>query len=336
LSKRCSCLFIAVVISAVFKIQLAHSWPGGCIYLTNDGALKSAKDQGSVPITYRAKAKCSADKAVFSAIDPADKVDLGSNCHRDSFSSELGRFKVRWARSIEGCFSVSPGQVVRRAAKIVGEALSEGGFLSDLGGSTGGREWTIAFTTKQVTFAEFPPEILLGHHPGFMVPPSSVYVIADNINSGCVNYPGFGREVARGEGRQVEPDVAKVVLTGVLLHEFGHLIEYLLLGGRGVLQDRARAEGFAVWFEGYALQFVSDIDGGRELSSYSKYLGSRFGGGGEFSEDVRGYVAAGERFSRLVKRGGIAKLLRVYRLIREEGISFEAAELRVFGAQYKP
>jgi hypothetical protein len=309
--------------------------PAGCIYLTKDGDLKSAKDLSSVPFSYRAKAKCSAERSFFAALDSADRIDLGSNCHKESFSSGFGRFNVRWCRSIEGCFSVSPGQGVRSAAKVVWEALREGGFLSELGESVREREWTFTFTTNQVAFDQFPAEILLGHHPGFLVPPSSVYLIADNINAGCGGDLGIRSGALRGEGRHLEPDVAKVVLTGVLLHEFGHLIEHLLLGGGSILQDRARAEGFAVWFEGYALKFISDSDGGRELRSYNRYLASRFGGGvgneGKFSEDVRGYSEAGERFRRLVDGGGLAKLLRLYRLIREEGVSFDEARRRVFG-----
>lgn len=330
-SYRVNALLLALFLEAVFNIQVAISSPERCVYLTRDGELKSAEDLLAVPNIYRAKANCGAKDSVFSRIDPPQRLALGANVQQESFSSELGRFNVRWPRSIVGCFSASPGQGVHRAAKVVGKALREGRFLEALGGGGGGdgssREWEITFTTERVALNEFPREIVLGQHPGFMVPPNRMYLIADNINTGCVG--GVGGV----SGGRLEPKVVDIVLKGVLLHEFGHIVEYLLLGGRLIDEDRARAEGFAVWFEGYVANFVSDSEGGRELRGYNRYLGSRFGASseGKFSQDARGYVSAGMRFSRLVEGGGVGGLLRVYRLMREEGMGFDRAQERVFG-----
>jgi hypothetical protein len=140
-----------------------------------------------------------------------------------------------------------------------------------------------------------------------MIPPNRIYIVSDNISPNC-------------ESRAIADDV----LTQVLLHEMGHVIEYILLGERQVPLDRERSEGFAVWFEQYSADFASSLPKGQARAYYAA-LASSAGVTSGFTPDPVGYANAGERFQTIVRRKGIAGLMSVYSVIREQQVPFDVA-----------
>jgi hypothetical protein len=236
-----------------------------------------------VPRQYRSKAKCSsAREAEDAPIAEPEDVQLTGSVRSSSFSTDLGKMEVRWQRKTEECFGKSPGKAVADAARTVNRALKSARFSAEA--KRPARDWQIVFTDREAAVSQFPASISIGGHPGFMVPPSNIYIISDFIPGSCSGSP-----------------VADSVLEQVLLHEMGHVIEHTLLEGSKVAPDRARSEGFASWFEQYSAEYAA------------------------FDGSPQAYAVSGLRFRAIVDRKGVSGLMRVYSVMAEQNISFDAA-----------
>jgi hypothetical protein len=148
-----------------------------------------------------------------------------------------------------------------------------------------------------------------------MIPPSQIYIITDFITPDCA-----------------DSKVADELLAQVLLHEMGHVIEYLLLEESQTLYDRERSEGFATWFEQYASNASSVIPKDsvkhyyHELARQSLRAESR-----SFQGTPVDYARAALPFQAVVRRKGVATLMDVYKRIRDERLTWTEAIMRVTG-----
>lgn len=277
-----------------------------CLYVSDSGEIQHAKNAQQVPRHLRARAVCKDRPAGTEIVAPED-VQLGRDARTASFSTEVGPMNVRWPRSIERCFSTSPSRAVGEAAIGVNRAIKTGRFTEDV--KTARREWSLVFTDKATAFSQFPIALTLGRHPGFMLPPSQIYIISDFVAPDC------------GSG-QVGDDT----LIQVLLHEMGHVVEYLMLGERRMDTDRERAEGFAAWFEQYSADFTSAIPRGQVRRYYDQLAARALERGyGGFSGSAEDYAYSALQFRAIVDRRGVSGLMQVYRVMREEGMPFQDA-----------
>ncbi len=274
-----------------------------CVYVDEIGELVPVTNPQTVPRAARSRLVCK-DKTIEEVVAP-EELEVGRDARTAEFSTELGPMKVRWSRSIERCFAKSPARSVGESAKAVNRALKSGRFTADVKYSR--REWTLAFIDKTTAISQFPLALTVGRHPGFMIPPNRIYLVADHISSAC-------------EGGEIADDV----LTQVLLHEMGHVVEYILLGEQQAPLDRERSEGFAVWFEQYSAEFASSLPKGQARAYYST-LARSSGATTRFTSDPTGYANAGVRFQTIVARKGIAGLMNVYAVIREQQVPFDVA-----------
>lgn len=274
-----------------------------CVYVDERGELVPVRSPHLVPRASRNRLVCK-DKAIHEVAAP-EELDVGKDARAAEFITELGPMKVRWSRSIEKCFSTTPARSVGEAARAVNRALKNGRFTSNLKYSR--REWTLGFIDKTAAISQFPLSLTLGRHPGFMIPPNRIYLVPDHISANCGNR-----------------EIADHVLTQVLLHEMGHVVEYILLGERQSPVDRERSEGFAVWFEQYSADYASSLPKG-QVQAYYASLARSSSANQKFSPDPQGYASAGIRFQTIVDRKGVAGLMNVYSLIREQQLPFDAA-----------
>lgn len=277
-----------------------------CLYVNEEGEITQVKDAQQVPYKLRSRVVCK-DTQPEDIAAPED-VKLGNDSRTASFSTDLGPMSVRWSRSIERCFATSPSRAVGEAAIAVNRALKTGRFTSDI--KTARREWSLVFTDKATAFSQFPLALSLGRHAGFMIPPNRIYIISDFVSPDCSGQ-----------------SVANEALIQVLLHEMGHVVEYLMLGEKRVDGDRERAEGFAAWFEQYSADFTSSIPAGKVRRYYAELAREalQHGAGGVFSGTAEDYAYAGLQFQAIVGRRGIAGLMQVYKAMREDGLSFHEA-----------
>jgi hypothetical protein len=220
---------------------------------------------------------------------------------------------VRWSRTIERCFVTSPSRAVGEAAAGVNRALKNGRFDPSLQHAR--RDWSLAFTDKATAVSQFPIALTTGGHPGFMIPPSQIYIITDFITPDCSG-----------------AKVADAVLAQVLLHEMGHVVEYLLMGERADRPDRQRSEGFAAWFEQYSADYTSGIPHGQVAHYYSELARRALTRGSHgFSGSAEDYAYAALQFQAIVERRGVVALMQVYAQIRDAGLSFDDAVQRALG-----
>lgn len=281
-----------------------------CAYLDDTGTVQRVESPAKVIPRLRSRVIC-ADSQPTKFVAP-EEVKLEGAVRESSFVTDLGPMQVRWPRSVEQCLQKNPSRAVADAASAANRAIKTARFASEV--KTSRSEWSMVFTDRKSAITQFPMALSLGGHPGFMVPPSNIYIIADYISPNC----------AAGE-------VGDAVLTQVLLHEMGHVVEYLLLGDQQMSGDHQRAEGFAAWFEIYSSDFSSAIPRGqvreyyRGLAKLALKSGSR-----GFSGSAQDYGRAAFDFVSIVDRRGISGLMEVYALMRNDRISFQEALNRKF------
>lgn len=291
-------------------LGVAHA-DGPCVYLDENGTIVSVKSVDAAPARYRRAVYCNDGKDAAIA-NPAD-VKLQGPAGRASLSTDLGPMEVRWPRSVEQCFGRSPARAAADAAAAVNRALKSARFSTEV--KYARQEWALVFTDRATAIREFPAALTLGGHPGFMIPPSQIYIIADFISPDCA--PG---------------GVADAVLTQVLLHEMGHAVEYVMLGGVQMDTDRQRAEGFASWFEQYSADFASIIPRGSVKSFYRSLASQGLAAPpAAFSGTAQDYALAALAFQAIVDRKGVQGLMKVYSDMAAQGIPLMVAVEQEFG-----
>jgi hypothetical protein len=147
-----------------------------------------------------------------------------------------------------------------------------------------------------------------------MVPPNQIYMVVDYISPQC----------------EANGDV-DALLTQVLLHEMGHVLEFALLDGAGG-DDRKRAEGFAAWFEGYSSKFSPTIPQGSVQQRYRALVQSYGGiGSSDFSGSGQDYAVASLEFEAIVARKGVSGLMSVYETMKQKQCGFYQALNQLYG-----
>lgn len=281
-----------------------------CLYIDSSNFIRQVARLDDIPREYRSKAKCSSEQQAKSSeiAEPRD-VQLMGSVRSASFATDLGRMEVRWQRKAEECFGKNPDKAVASAAQTVNRAIKSARFST--AAKHPRRDWQIVFIDRAAAFAQFPASISVGGHPGFMVPPSNIYIISDFIPGSCSGNP-----------------VADSVLEQVLLHEMGHVIEYTLLEGSKASPDRARSEGFASWFEQYSAEYARDIPDGEVTAYYNRLARQGLSDKGNlavFDGSAQAYAVSALRFRAIVDRKGVSGLMRVYDAMSEQSLSFDAA-----------
>jgi hypothetical protein len=302
--KRAFCLIVVLVVLGLAPAQNASS-ELPCAYLNDNGEVQYVAAPSKAPIHLRSRVVC-ADNQPKEIAPPSD-VKLEGVTKQASFVTDLGPMEVRWSRSVEQCLGKNPSRAVADAASAVNRAIKSGRFVSDL--KSARNDWSLVFTDKKSAFSQFPMALSLGGHPGFMIPPNQIYIISDFIAPDC------------NAGA-----VTDSMLAQVLIHEMGHVVEYLLLGGQQMDGDRRRAEGFASWFEIYASDFSSAISRGHVREYYRQLAEQAVRSNSiEFSGSAQDYGRAAFDFIAITDRRGISGLMEIYTAIRNDRLSFKDA-----------
>ena len=308
-------MFAIVAVGAVQLLGGNASAQSQCVYADEQGNILSAPSIKEVPSRFRSKAACKDSQPL--SIPKADEVDLRGGVRSSSFGTPLGTMDVRWPRQVERCFGKSPSRAISEAASAVNRALRNGRFDEKM--KYARRDWSLVLIDRASAVSHFPMQLSLGGHPGFMVPPNQIYIVVDFISPNC----------------QPSGDV-DALLTQVLLHEMGHVLEFSLLGESGFAADRKRAEGFAAWFEGYSSKFSSAIPRGRVQETYRTMVQSQSGvGSQQFSGSGQDYAIASLEFEAIVARKGVSGLMEVYETMSTSRCSFYDALYKKFGWDQK-
>lgn len=243
---------------------------------------------------------------------PGD-ITLKGNIRRERVSTELGNVELRWPRSVEVLFGRTPLRAVIAAARTVRRATRTAAFPREVQQLK--PNWQIVFMDEKLPERQIPHNLISGCHPGWMVPPANIYIVAQRVAAGC------------GGSRPASASVADSQLEEVLVHEMGHSVEFHILKNE-FGRDRKRAEGFATWFEMYASGYSSQINGRelkRETYARAKYAVKQNPGSFHFDGSALSYARASMYMAAIVDRRGIRGLMDVYRVMGEQHLSFSDA-----------
>jgi hypothetical protein len=312
-----------------------------CLYSSPSGSLVQVNGRDKVPEKLRAEARCIKQTAKpaarmgspeehFSRIPAPQKeaakkaggtakqggglaapqdIELEGSIRRAEINSALGPIELRWPRSVERLFGRTPERAMAEAALAVSRALKQGNFPPQLQKLR--LSWQVVFMDGEPPSGQVPATLVNRCHPGWMTPPSNIYVVAQRVVGKC-------------QGKAAASSVADADLTQLLVHEIGHAVEYYILKGRGQ-REPMRAEGFASWFESYASDFSGLIPKGlveRQHKQIAAEAMSARPGSWQFQYSGADYARSSMYFHGIVDRYGLSGLLRVYGAISKENGAF--------------
>ncbi len=320
---------LTLVLSALFPVQPAFLFAESkeaCVFVTRAGKVEQVLGREKVPREYQAQAKCFGERGEVqqkSARTPEmaapSEVKLeGAQRHVDMASS-VGRIRLRWPRSAEVLFGQTPERAMASAARAVSRALKQSAFPPRI--RTLDLDWEVVFMDQEVPAEQIPQALISNCHPGWMTPPSNIYIVAQRVVAGCATTEAERKRKPGGDAQLAE----------VLIHEMGHVVEFQLAGAQ-FGGDRMRAEGFATWFQWYAADFAEGLRGGgsRELMHGWARQALARGEDAPFHGSAADYARAGTYIEALVERRGVAGLVATYQGMTEDSLSFfTAAERRL-------
>jgi len=302
--------FLFCFLSFLFLKETALANDMTCIYKDSKGGIKQVNSKDDVPYDQRKTAKCFKNKQSSYLAKPQD-ITLKGNLRREDINTSLGRMKIRWPRKAETFFGRTPMRAITDVAETVARALKTSAFPSHIQDID--TEWQIVFLDSNIPESQIPARLVKNCHPGWMTPPANIYIVSQRVAGLC------GKQ-------QKTKSVADADLAEVLLHEFGHAIEYQLLR-RQFSGDRARAEGFATWFEMFASRYSSILSQSQIRRKTYKYARKAIqqNPSYHFSGSAGDYARASMYFEAVVKKNGVNGLMRVYKEIAKKGTPFISA-----------
>jgi len=287
-----------------------------CVYQTRAGELRQAESLREVPREYKSSAQCGQSKENNYLAKP-EEIKLDGNIRTEILNSTVGTIRLRWPRKVESLFGRTPLRAMTDAANTLGRALKNNAFPIRIQNLN--LEWNVVFMDESMPQGQIPTSLVTNCHPGWMTPPANIYIVAERVAGGC------------GSARS-STSVADSTLSQVLIHEMGHAAEYYLLDQKGSM-DRVRAEGFATWFERYASQYSSILNGSQISAQHfqaARYSFRENPGAWQFQGTFEDYARASLYFSAMMSPRGLQGLSDVYELMRSKNLSLVPAILTEF------
>ncbi|HMO18927.1 MAG TPA: hypothetical protein PKA63_12460 [Oligoflexia bacterium] len=237
-------------------------------------------------------------------IESPDKIILPGLLREELFNSPLGVTKLRWVRSVEDSLGKNPLRATVEASRASSRALRLSSVPTVLQNWT--PEWNIVFMDEVPKEAGLPSTLVDQCHPGWMIPPASIYIVASRLSNACSSI--------RLNQSDIESRLSQVVV-----HEIAHAIEHKMLGA---LQgfDRARAEGFASWFELLAARgspLLDELTLRTEKINAAKAHFNKYPVRFVFDGSMPAYSRMAMYFLWIEKRYGLSEIFRVYSDIKD-------------------
>ncbi len=299
------------LVTAQLLVALTAHAADLCMYTDDKGRIIQVNGLDKVPQHFKSGARCLTERAtnVGGELAAPQEIKLDGNVRKVSLATSLGRMELRWPRKVELLFGRTPERALQDAAMAVNKFLQRG-FPPIFRESP---DWQVVFMDAELPEKQIPAYLVSNCHPAWMTPPANIYVVAQRVAEGC------GDE-------KLKPNVADGELAAVLIHEIGHAVEFQLTGGTDPM-DRARAEGFAAWFETVGSDYSSETKKGLTRSrylraatlNYSPERAQMFGGGFE------DYAIASMRFHAIVGKRGVPGLMRIYKKMAMAEVPFSSA-----------
>jgi hypothetical protein len=155
----------------------------------------------------------------------------------------------------------------------------------------------------------------LGCHPGWITPPANIYLSIDFITTQC-----------KGPNEsKLSPTETQTIVRSTLYHEFGHALEFQLLGESGLaLAERYHSEGFAVWFEHEVLSIAGPDSEAKLIENKARNFFQVNWNPYSFDGSSTDYFRAYAFISAILDRYP-AKIGRVYEYMSLNNVNFETS-----------
>ena len=285
-----------------------------CTYRDETGKTLQTNAPDSIPAKYRSGAKCfyETDKAANQLAAPSD-VKLEGSQREEDMNTGIGRIHLRWERKSERLFGRTPVRAMSDAANTLSRVLKNPAFPSKLQDLN--QEWFVVFIGDNIPAGQIPMHLITNCHPGWMTPPSNIYIVSDRVAGGC-------------GGPRSSSSVADSTLTEVLLHELGHAVEFHLLNGKDPAGDRMRAEGWATFFAQIAAR-SSSVASASQMEEHQKALAKQSlqssPNGFNFQGSAQDYARAAMYFITLEQKLGLRAVTQIYEVMQKKSLGFFAA-----------
>jgi hypothetical protein len=210
----------------------------------------------------------------------ADKVKLNKLERKRIIKTSLGKVNLRWEASVEKYIDRQPVKDITNSMRAAARVLGQPAFPSTLKNLN--YDWRI------VIMGEVPEEVDItvngqGRcHPGWIRRGSDVYISLERIATNC------------GKKEKTEEETIRD-FRETIVHEIGHAIEYKILGRNYRHSERWHREGFAMWFESRAANFLTGKGKNRSKihSHAKKYWDNNWNPNdfkGSYQDYTRGYA----------------------------------------------
>ncbi len=296
-------LYLSLLMFLTFpSLLLAQSIK--CTYLDEQGHIKQVSSPKEVPARFIHRAKCEA----LSLAAPED-IKLEGSLRREVINSELGPIDIRWPRKVEMLFGRNPLKATVEAARTVSRTLKRASFPPEI--QRLNVPWKIVFMDANLPQEQIPTNLITNCHPGWMTPPSNIYIVAQRVAQGCHN---------QSKGASV----ADSTLAQVLVHEMGHAVEYHILKQQ-FGKSRMRAEGFAVWFTRFAASSSSMLNKRKiQKDEYERAIQHKrlYPNSFTFDGSSFAYARASMYQEAIVNRYGVSGLMKVYNKMKSKNLPF--------------
>jgi hypothetical protein len=231
-----------------------------------------------------------------------DKIELAGAHKNFSFTTPFGELRLRWKVTSDNPFGTNPYQIVKETWIAAGKVVSRSTFPTWLRSSK--YQWNMIFMDQDTT-ARSNPFNSINCHPAWITPPANIYVSSYLISTSC------GRE-------KLNTNVARDRLKSTLMHEFGHALEYQLLGESIAYAQRFHSEGFAEWFETEAnLQLSGNSNEKRLKLANAKVLFDLSWDPLSFNSSPEDYLKSFAMMTAIIDKFGLSKIIKAYDNARE-------------------
>ncbi|MEZ4754060.1 MAG: hypothetical protein R3A13_07085 [Bdellovibrionota bacterium] len=156
-----------------------------------------------------------------------DQVAHSGLTARHNISTSLGRVELSYPREVEDYFGKDPKRAVIDVARAVSKALKSASFITSV--KLLDADWKIVFLGEKLAASQIPEYLRNACHPGWMTPPTNVYIAAEKIATRC-------------GGSQISQSQAYQAMVETLAHEMGHVIENAILN-QSFNSDRREQRG---------------------------------------------------------------------------------------------
>lgn len=171
-----------IFVSLALTKSLYAEDSGECFYVDTLGKTRVVSSIQYVPAKFRPEARCANTNHENFLANP-DEISHQGLVRRENMSSSLGSIELSWPREVEKLFGRNPKLAVQDVSRAVSKALKSASFNNNI--RLLDTNWKIVYLGKDLAASQIPEYLRMACHPGWMTPPTNIYIAAEKIATNC-------------------------------------------------------------------------------------------------------------------------------------------------------